>query len=289
MRRLDFLALAGATVAAPDTTRPPFARATDADPFVALEKHGGRLGVVALDLGSAVRLANRGAERFPLGGLWRLPLVMAVLARVDAGDDKLERQVAFGPSDLEAGALARRYPESGVLTLGKLCAYAISYGDDTAADLLAPLVGGPSAITAYLRSIGIRGIRVDRLARQRRAHVDAHDERDSSTPDSMAHLLEQLGSESPLSDASTALLIEWMRATANARGQLRAGVPAGWSVADASGGATNLAADAGLLIPAAGASLAIACFALDFGGVGDANAAIAACARTVTQRFSRGA
>ncbi|HTW84615.1 MAG TPA: serine hydrolase [Candidatus Sulfotelmatobacter sp.] len=290
MRRADFLAFTGATLAGPSSTRPPFARASDADPFVALEKHGGgRLGVAALDLGSAARLAHRGAERFPLGGLWRLPLVMTALARVDAGDDKLERQIAFGPSDLEGGAsaLARRYPAGGVLTLGKLCAYAIVYGDDTAADLLAPLIGGPAAITAYLRTIGVRGIRVDRLARRRPLHVDVHDERDSATPDSTAHLLEQLGSESPLSDESTTLLITWMRATVNSRAQLRAGVPAGWTVSDVSGGAVNLAADAGLLTPSAGASLAVVCFALDFDGVGDANAAIAACARTVTARFAR--
>jgi|HubBroStandDraft_1064217.scaffolds.fasta_scaffold74119_2 beta-lactamase class A len=285
MRRSDFLALAGAATAAP-AARPPFAQPSDADPFVAVERHGGgRLGVVALDLGKAQRLAHRGAEPFPLGGLWRLPLVTAVLARVDAGDDRLDREVAFGPSDLEpASALARRYPTGGVLTLGRLCAYAISYGDDSAADLIAPLVGGPAAVTAYLRSIGIRGVRIDRLARQLPARADPHDLRDTATPDSMAHLLEQLGSESPLSDDSTALLLDWMRTNANGRGRLRAGVPADWSVADASGGALNAVNDAGLLMPP-GAPIAIACFALDFDGQGDANAAIAACAHAVADRF----
>lgn len=287
MRRSDFLALAGAATAAPTASQPPFAQPSDADPFVALEKHGGgRLGVVARNLGSAERLAHRGAEAFPLGGLWRLPLVMAVLARVDAGDNRLDRQVAFGPSDLEPGStLDRRYSTGGILTLGRLCAYAISYGDDSAADLLAPLVGGPAAVTAYLRSIGIRGVRVDRLARERPPRADPHDVRDTATPDSMAHLLEQVGSESPLSDDSTALLLDWMRTNANGRGRLRAGVPADWSVADVSGGAANAVNDAGLLTPP-GSPIAIACFTLDFDGQGDANAAIAACARTVAARFA---
>jgi len=288
MRRSDFLALAGAATAAPAASRPPFVPPSDADPFVAFERHAGaRLGVAALDLGSAKRLAHRGAEPFPLGGLVRLPLVMAVLARVDAGDDRLDRQVAFGPSDLEgASPLARRYPTGGVLTLGRLCAYAISYGDDSAADLLAPLVGGPAAVTAYLRSIGIRGVRVDRLTRQLPPRADPHDVRDTATPDSMAHLLEQLGSESPLSDDSTALLLDWMRTNANGRGQLRAGIPADWGLADVSGGAVNVANDAGLVTPL-GAPIAIACFTVDFDGQGDANAAIAACARAATDRFAR--
>jgi beta-lactamase class A len=284
MRRADFLALAGGAAL---PTPPPFARAIDADPFVALERRGARLGVVALDLGSAARLGHRGAERFPLGGLWRLPLVITVLARVDAGDDRLDRQVAFGPSDLEAGSvLARYYPNGAILPLGKLCAFALSYGDESAADLVAPLIGGPMAVTSYLRGIGIHGIRIDRIGRERPIRTDPHDPRDTASPDSMAHLLEQLGSESPLSDASTTLLLDWLRANATGAGRLRAGVPRAWTVADASGNAPSLAADAGLLMPV-GAPIAIACFALDVGGVGAANAAIAGCARIAVDRFTR--
>ena len=51
-------------------------------------------------------------------------------------------------------------------TVRDLLEAAVSHSDNTAADVLLNLVGGPSVVTAFLRNHGIRNMRVDRGERE---------------------------------------------------------------------------------------------------------------------------
>src|SRR5262249_44592398 len=54
---------------------------------------GGRLGVAALDTLTQARAAHRADERFPMCSTFKLLAAAAVLARVDAGKQRLDRRI----------------------------------------------------------------------------------------------------------------------------------------------------------------------------------------------------
>ncbi len=282
LSRTTFLQAALAALAAP--------AAAGGDPFAALERRtGGRLGVAAIDLRTGRRFAHRAGERFPLASTWKLPLVMAVLARVDAGHASLGQPVRIAAAQLEPpySPIAARFPHGGTLPLDTICALTISRSDNTGADVLARLVGGPAAVTAYLRSLGVRGVRADRFERQLPNSASPADPRDTGTPAAMAELVARLVRRSPLSPASTARLLGWMRATTTGDARLRAGAAPGWHVADKTGTYHNAANDVGLLYPPGGAApIAVACYTLDPAGQDAGSAACAAVARLLTARNS---
>ncbi len=88
------MAIAPASVAKP-------ARATAVQRLAELEtRGGGRIGLAALDTGTGRRLEHRADERFALCSTFKLIFAGAVLARVDANKESLDRQVPFKSSDL---------------------------------------------------------------------------------------------------------------------------------------------------------------------------------------------
>ena len=113
----------GAHAAAPAGDR----SARAADQLSALEKSaGGRLGVAVLDSGSDARLVHRADERFPMCSTFKLLASAAVLKRVDAGADALDRVIPYGQADLlDYAPVTKAHLDSGGMTLGALCAAAI--------------------------------------------------------------------------------------------------------------------------------------------------------------------
>ena len=87
-------------LAAPLLALPAFANDATSQ-FAELEhRYGGRLGVAALDTASGRRVEHRADERFPLCSTFKLLAAALVLARVDRGEERLDRRVVFGDKDL---------------------------------------------------------------------------------------------------------------------------------------------------------------------------------------------
>src|SRR6516164_5571427 len=61
---------------------------------------GGRLGVAVLDIKTAARAGHRASELFPMCSTFKLLAAAAILKRVDAGEERLDRRIPFGASDL---------------------------------------------------------------------------------------------------------------------------------------------------------------------------------------------
>jgi beta-lactamase class A len=245
-------ALLGASALALRTT---FARAADADVaaarLVALERqHGGRLGVAILDTGSGRRVAHRADERFLMCSTFKLLAVGAVLARVDRGAERLDRRVVFGHDVLLSWApvTSRHVGEPG-MTVAELCQAAITVSDNTAANLLLASLGGPPAVTAFVRRLGDPLTRLDRI--EPALNVGAPgDLRDTTTPNAMLADLRTLLLGDALSAASREQLAAWMRATTTGLDKLRAGAPADWRAGDKTGsGAHSETNDVAILWP----------------------------------------
>lgn len=203
--------------------------------FAEIEKVArGRLGVTILDTGTGRRLAYRGAERFPLLSTWKVLAAGFVLARADQGTDSLARRVTYGQSSVLSYAPVTRLHVRDGMTIGELCAAALEFSDNTAANLLLESCGGPQGLTAWLRSIGDGATRLDRTEPTLN-EARPGDPRDTTTPNAMADTLDKLLVGNILSAASRRQLVDWMIACKTGTNRLRAGLPSGWRVGDKTG------------------------------------------------------
>lgn len=206
----------------------------DAAAVVALEsRHGGRLGVFAHDVGSGAVLAHRADERFLLCSTFKGVLAACVLARVDAGRDRLDARVPYGARDLvEPSPVAQAHLAEGALSVAELCAAILHVSDNAAANLLLARIGGPPALTAYARSLGDRTSRFDRYEPEAGRRSG---EMDTTTPRAIATTARTLLLGEALRPASRARLERGMSENAVGLHRLRAGLPRVWSVADRTG------------------------------------------------------
>lgn len=166
---------------------------------------------------------------------FKLVAVAHLLARVDRGDEDLDRPVAFGRDALVSYSPATE-PHAGVdgMTVASLCEAAITLSDNTAANLLLDRVGGPASLTAWLRTIGDRSTRLDRHEPELN-EASPGDPRDTTTPRAMVGTLHALLVGGVLSVASRDRLAAWLVGNMTGDRRLRAGLPAGWRIGDKTG------------------------------------------------------
>lgn len=202
----------------------------------------GRLGVAVLDLLSGEVAGLRLNERFALCSTAKALIAAAVLARVDAGAIRLDEMVLIAQADLLSYAPVTKAHVGGELSLSELCAAAITVSDNTAANLLIARLGGPGAVTAYLRAIGDETTRLDRTEPELN-QADPGDPRDTTTPIAMARTIARLAVGDALSPASRETWKTWLIDCRTGLAKLRAGLPPSWRVGDKTGsgghGASN--------------------------------------------------
>ncbi len=84
----------------------------------------GRVGVAAQLLESGETASLHGDEHFPMHSVYKLPISMAVLQRVDRGELKLDQQVRVEPSDFVRKGMYSpvrdKYPDGTELTISEL-------------------------------------------------------------------------------------------------------------------------------------------------------------------------
>ena len=95
-------------------------------------------------------------------------------------------------------------------------------------------MGGPAALTAFVRSIGDEVTRFDRTELELNSNLPG-DERDTTTPRAMADSMLRIFTQDVLSLASRALLIDWMTAARSGLKRVRAGLPKSWQAGDKTG------------------------------------------------------
>jgi len=247
---LKSLALGGCAIALPG----PMVRAAtvpDAASLAALEqKYGGRLGVSILDTGSGARLRLHGDQRFLMCSTFKLLAVAAVLARIDVGEERLDRRIVFGPEDVLAYApvTGPRVGPPG-MSVEELCAAAITVSDNTAANVLLASMGGPAAVTRFVRGAGDPVTRLDRIEPELNVGSPG-DERDTTTPDAMLATMQALLLGQVLAAASRERVLAWLRACTTGLDQLRADLGAGWTAGDKTGsGSQNESNDVAVFFP----------------------------------------
>ena len=251
-RRALLIATASAPFAAASTLWPSAARASTVanDRFGALEAStGGRLGVSALDTADGTQVNYRADERFAFCSTFKFISVSAILKRSETERSLLQKRIAFTKDEVVAYSPITKNHAGAGLRVSEICAAALEYSDNTAANLIIRFLGGPAGITRFTRSINDDEFRLDRWETPLNDAVPG-DPRDTSTPAAMLKDLQVLALGDFLGAAERTILVNWMKGCTTGFKRIRAGVPAGWQVADKTGtgdyGTTN---DVGVVWP----------------------------------------
>jgi beta-lactamase class A len=199
------------------------------------QKTGGRIGVYAENIATGKRIAWRADERFVMCSTFKASLAACVLARVDRGEEKMERVIPFAAADLlEYAPLAKQNIVQGGLPVAELCAGAVELSDNTCANLLLASIGGPKALTEFWRKTGDAVTRLDQnepeLNRSRPGNPE-----NTTTPAAMAGNLRRFLLGDGLSPGSRQRLTSWMVNCKTGDNRLRGGLPRDWKIADKTG------------------------------------------------------
>ena len=244
---------------------------------IAAQAQPARIEVAVQNLEGGEMWAWNGDKAFPMQSVFKAPLAAAVLSEVDLGHLSLDETITLEEADISPAhsPVADAWPRVTTYTVRDLLERAVSDSDNTAADVLMRRIGGPGAVTAWLRSRGIKDIRIDRYERElqpeiygmpsfriawkgwpafeaardrvpesvRRAATARYlaDPRDTMTASGALTFLRMLSLGELVSKQNTALLLRMMGDTRNGPARLTAGLPAGATLIHKSGAsATDL-------------------------------------------------
>jgi beta-lactamase class A len=207
----------------------------------------------------------------PMQSVFKLPLALTVLHKVEQGSLSLDQHVRFRPDDRilpqTYSPLQEKHPSANVdVPLEELLRLAVSQSDNVAADILLRIIGGPKTVTDYVMSLGVSGFHLE--DGEHALHQDQTAQyRNWFTARAAVQLLRRIVDRPPISPAHTALLLEWMERSVKPR--LKAELPANTVVAhkagtsDVDAGIAHATNDIGLITLPDGRRLAIAVFVTD--------------------------
>ncbi|VAZ61042.1 Beta-lactamase [Mycobacterium kansasii] len=201
--------------------------------FAELEhKYAARLGVYVPASGATAAIAYRADERFAFCSTFKGLLVAAVLHQYPLSH--LDKVVTYTSADIRSTSPITQQHIATGMSIGQLCDAAIRYSDGTAANLLLAEIGGTTAFTGYLRSLGDSVSRLDQEEPELNRDPPG-DERDTTTPNAIALDYQQLVLGDALPADKRAMLTDWMARNTTGAKRIRAGFPADWKVIDKTG------------------------------------------------------
>jgi beta-lactamase class A len=205
--------------------------------------------------------------------VYKLPIGMTLLRRVDEGALRLDGRVRVEESDLVPSEvhspLRDKYPRGGAeLSVGELLRAMLVESDGMASDILLRLDGGPARVNEFLRGLDAGGVVVATTEKEM-AGGELVQYRNHATPLAMLGLLRSVQEGRGLSAASHALLLQLMTECATGPHRLKGLLPAGTPVAHKTGtsgtvrGLTRATNDVGLITLPDGRHLAVVVFVSD--------------------------
>ena len=278
----------------------------------------GLAGVAAQDMESGAQVFLNGDQPFPMASTYKIPIAMALLSKVDAGELRLTDMIEIDDDEwVFSQVIAANFIHQGLaLSVANLLEVMITHSDNTATDVCLRLAGGPAAVTHHLGQLGIEGIRVDRstaallrdfygvepgrtnlaevarIARADPAMVIASkpdfeaDPLDKSTPRAMLSLLTSLYQGKALSEKSTEFLLGAMARTVTKPERLGALLPKNTPVAHKTGTVGGVANEVGFITLPDQRSFAIVVFTRGSDTpLADRERAVAEVARTLYDYF----
>jgi len=207
-----------------------------------------RVGVSALDTGTGRTVEHRAAERFGFASTLKLFAAAELLRRTPA--DERDTPVTWTEEDVAAAGyspVTSAHVGEG-LTPAELAEAAVRESDNTAMNLLLDRLGGPAGLERGLAELGDETTRVADVEPGLN-DVAAGNPANTTTPGALTAALGALLAPGTLPEEDRELLLDWMSGNATGDTLVRAGAPAGWVVADKSGGAGAIRNDVAVVTP----------------------------------------
>ena len=202
-----------------------------------------------------------------MASVFKVPVAIAVLGAVEKGALRLGEEIEIRQSDRrKVGPLNDDWKPGMRVTVERMLDVMLVFSDNTAADKLVALLGGPRAVERDLASRGVAGIRISLdekgmgAAMKRDLAAFEQGAENGASPDAIAALLARLFRGELLSRASTDRILDAMRRCRTGDRRLRAGVPKGTDILDKTGTVGRCSNDAGIFRLPDGTHLALAVF-----------------------------
>ena len=228
-RRMLMTGLPLLAAAAPDRFS-PLRRA-----ITAVERSaGGPIGISLLDTHTGERFGHRANDRFPLCSTFKLLLAARLLHGADKGHWAMIERLPVTKADMLFNAPFTEKRIGGSASLLELAEAMAVVSDNPAANIGLARVGGPAALTRWLRAIGDQTTRLDRNEPEMNNETPG-DPRDTTTPAAMLATSRALVEGHILSPVARKTLFGWMQASRTADTMIRAALPPGWQEANKTG------------------------------------------------------
>ncbi|MVU75962.1 class A beta-lactamase [Nocardia sp. ET3-3] len=226
---------------------------TDDAAFRGLEQeHGARVGLFTIDTGTGKTLGYRQDERFAFDSTFKGLACGALLHAHPLATGFFGQVVHFTAADLVTYSPVTSTKVDTGMTVTELCEAAITRSDNTAGNQVLKLLGGPGAVTTFLRSIGDQVTRMDRWEPDLNTNIPG-DDRDTTTPAALADDYRKLVVGDTLGEPERTQLTAWLLANTTGDARIRAGLPADWKTGDKTGaGDYGTANDVAVTWPAGG-------------------------------------
>ncbi|MER2515064.1 MAG: class A beta-lactamase [Candidatus Accumulibacter phosphatis] len=194
-----------------------------------------RVGMTVFDANTGTTWQYRGDERFPLNSTHKIFSCAALLAKVDGKSLSLDQSVSISKEMLVTySPITEKSLSPQTMTFGEVCRAAVSYSDNTAANVVFDAIGGTTGFNSYMQSIGDDQTRLDRKEPELNDATPG-DERDTTTPNDIVSSLRKILLGNGLSVSSRNVLTQWMLDDQVAGALLRASLPSNWKIADKTG------------------------------------------------------
>ncbi len=233
-------------------------------------------------------------DAFPMASTFKVAVAGAILHHIEAGQLRLDTMITIDPDrEIDSPTIADRLIHPGIaLSIYNLLELMLTDSDNTATDYLLEAAGGPRAVTDWVRTQGVAGLRIDsgtdgiirrylrmgpgpfpralkeKLAADPQAMARADqpdaafdaDRRDTATPRAMAELLTRLFTGHALDADHSRLLAEIMARDRTGLNRLRGMMPPATSVADKTGTIGGTINDVGVVTLPDGGRVVIVAF-----------------------------
>lgn len=253
------------------------------------EASHGRIGVAAMDLSSGRLVEVLGNQRFPMASTSKVAIAAAFLDGVDKGrwslSSEFPLQVPVSSAPFSTAVAPVRAGD--YMNARQLIELMITRSNNYATDALLKVVGGPSAVNAWIAQAGISDWHIDRdiatLVRDDGAIDPARvvDHRDSATPVAMVKLLSGIYQGKWLSPSSRDVLLGAMSRCITGKKRIPAGLPQDASVSHKTGSLSNTSSDIGIIQTSDGRVIAVAIYVTGQGSRPNREARIASITRTL--------
>lgn len=259
----------------------------------------GTVGIAVRDLQTGETQALNGDTLFPMASAYKVAVAGRIFALIDAGELRLDDQLALDPALASEGGIAWMFSRPGAtLSTQRLLELMLQKSDNNATDVLVARAGGPQAISAFVNRLGVTGLRVDSdtvhllyramgihpltgtfrqnadAARRADPQLAVRDIRDlpnlafaiepedTSTPTAMLDLLGAYESGRALSPDSTQRLFTIMANCETGKARIVGMLPPGTAVAHKTGSLNGIGNDVGIVRLPDGRRFAVAIFVM---------------------------